>query len=101
MVYLLYIDLSNPFLPTFVLTFLSFISPPSVAPQFAFQFFLSLDVPLGAENLHKAPTPRVKEKRAAKGEKGREKGKGKIEGKRSQKRREEEEEEETKHSVEL
>lgn len=41
-------------------------------------------------SFHKALTPRVKEKRAAKREKGKVNGKGKIEGERSQRRKEEE-----------
>ena len=77
-----------PFPPFSFISFFPSCSPPSSVPQFVFQLFLLLDVPLGAESLHKAPTPRVKEKRAAKREKGREKGKDKIEGERSQRRRE-------------
>lgn len=41
---------------------------------------------------NKALAPRVREKRAAKREKGQEKGEGKIEGERSQRRREADEE---------
>lgn len=61
---------------------------PALVPQLAFQLFPLLVVQLGTESLHKALTPRVKEKRAVKREKGREKGRGKMEGERSQRRRE-------------
>lgn len=94
LVHLLYKDGFHPSLfPSFLL-FSSFTSSPLRlrSHSLLFSSFRPLDVPLGAESLHKALTPRVKEKRAAKREKGREKGTGKIEGERSQRRREEEEE---------
>lgn len=61
--------------------------PPSSVPEFVLQLFLLLDVTLGAEGLHKSLLPRVKEKRAAEREKGKQKGEGKIQGERSQRRR--------------
>lgn len=94
LVHLLYKDGFHPSLfPSFLL-FSSFPSSPLPlrSHSLLFSSFRPLDVPLGAESLHKALTPRVKEKGAAKREKGREKGTGKIEGERSQRRREEEEE---------